>query len=66
MVAVQLSNLNAASATGQILFLGVVLAAMAVLRRAPVAWPAGSWCLAPYAIGSAAAFWAIQRVGSFL
>ena len=52
--------------TGQILFLGAVLAVMAALRRAPVAWPAGSWRLMPYAIGSLAAFWTVQRVTSFL
>jgi hypothetical protein len=37
---------------------------MVVLRRVPIAWPAGSWRLAPYAIGSAAAFWVIERVNA--
>jgi len=55
---------NVGVETGQILFLGAVLAAMAVLRRVPIAWPAGSWRLAPYAIGSAAAFWVIERVNA--
>ncbi len=49
---------------GQILFLAGVLAVMAVLRWASIAWPAGSWRLMPYAIGSAAAFWTIERVVS--
>jgi hydrogenase/urease accessory protein HupE len=53
---------NVGVETGQIVFLSAVLAAMAVLRRVPIAWPAGSWRLAPYAIGSAAAFWVIERV----
>ena len=46
---------------GQLLFLTGVLALMAVLRWAPIAWPAGSWRLMPYVIGSAAAFWTIER-----
>jgi hydrogenase/urease accessory protein HupE len=57
---------NVGVETGQILFLSAALIVMAVLRRVPVAWPVGSWRLMPYTIGSAAAFWTIQRVGSFL
>jgi hypothetical protein len=57
---------NVGVETGQILFLGAVLALMAALRWLPVTWPAGSWRLAPYAIGGAAAFWVIQRMTSFL
>jgi hydrogenase/urease accessory protein HupE len=57
---------NVGVESGQILFLSGALIVMAVLRWAPVAWPAGSWRLMPYTIGSAAAFWTIQRVGSFL
>jgi hypothetical protein len=57
---------NVGVESGQILFLSAVLAIMAVLRLVPIAWPAGSWRLMPYTIGSAAAFWTIQRVGSFL
>jgi hypothetical protein len=57
---------NVGVETGQILFVCGVLAVTAVLRRVPVAWPAGSWRLMPYTIGSLAAFWTIQRVISFL
>jgi hypothetical protein len=57
---------NVGVETGQILFVCGVLAVAAVLRRVPVAWPAGSWRLMPYTIGSLAAFWTIQRVFSFL
>jgi len=57
---------NVGVESGQILFVGAVLAIMAVLRRAPIAWPAAAWRLMPYTIGSLAAFWTIQRVGSFL
>jgi hydrogenase/urease accessory protein HupE len=51
---------------GQILFLSAVLVVVAALRWVPIAWPAGSWRLMPYSIGSAAAFWTMQRVTSFL
>ncbi len=49
---------------GQILFLGAVLAIVAVLHRLPFRLPQGSWRAMPYAIGSAAAFWTIDRVVS--
>jgi hypothetical protein len=49
---------------GQILFLGVVLGTVAALHRLPLRLPQGSWRAMPYAIGSAAAFWTIDRVVS--
>lgn len=52
--------------TGQILFIGVVLGLIAVLKRLPFTPPQGAWRVAPYTIGSAAAFWTIERVLSFL
>jgi hydrogenase/urease accessory protein HupE len=52
--------------SGQILFLIAVLLIMSALRRVPVTWPAGSWRVTPYAIGSIATFWTIQRITSFL
>lgn len=57
---------NVGVETGQILFVSGVLVVTAALRRLPFAWPAESWRLAPYAIGSAAAFWTIERVTGFL
>jgi hypothetical protein len=57
---------NVGVETGQILFVGGVLTVATVLRRVPIAWPAGSWGLMPYTIGSLAAFWTIQRVSSFI
>ena len=57
---------NVGVETGQILFVCAVLLAMAVVRRIPVSWPAQSWRLMPYAIGCTAAFWTVQRVGSFI
>jgi hypothetical protein len=57
---------NVGVETGQILFVSAVLLLMAILRRLPILWPQGSWRLVPYAIGSIAAFWTIQRVDGFL
>ena len=56
---------NVGVETGQILFIGAVLLVMATLRRVRLSWPAGSWRLMPYAIGGVAAFWTLERVGSF-
>ena len=57
---------NVGVESGQILFVSGVLVVAAALRRIPFAWPAESWRLVPYAIGSAAAFWTIERVATFL
>jgi hypothetical protein len=53
---------NVGVETGQIIFVVAVAAALAALRRLPVSLPEGAWRLAPYGIGSLAAFWTIQRV----
>lgn len=50
---------------GQILFVLFVVAVVAAMRQLQIVWPAGSWRVFPYAIGSLAAFWTFQRVGSF-
>ena len=52
--------------SGQLLFVGAVLLGMTIIRKGPVRWPAHGWRRVPYAIGSTAAFWTVQRVGSFL
>ena len=57
---------NVGVETGQILFVCGVLVVIALIRRMPVGWPDGSWRLMPYAIGSMAAFWTVQRVASFI
>jgi hypothetical protein len=57
---------NVGVETGQLLFIAVVLSAIAVLRRLPLTAPAGAWRVAPYTIGSLAAFWTIERVMSFV
>lgn len=53
---------NVGVETGQIVFVVAVASALAALRRLPLSLPPGAWRLAPYGIGSLAAFWTIQRV----
>jgi hydrogenase/urease accessory protein HupE len=54
---------------GQLLFIAFVFAVIAlarqVLRRFAMPQPAWTWRVPPYAIGSVAAFWAIQRIVAF-
>ena len=57
---------NVGVETGQLLFIAVVLSVITLLKRLPFTAPQGAWRLLPYAIGSIAAFWTIERVGSFL
>jgi hypothetical protein len=64
-VPLALFTFNVGVETGQLLFIAVVLSLMAVLRRLPLTAPKGAWQLLPYAIGSVAAFWTIERVMSF-
>jgi len=69
-VPLALLTFNLGVETGQLLFIAVVLGIMALVRhlcrRLSLSAPAGAWRIAPYAIGSIAAFWTIQRVMSFL
>jgi len=57
---------NVGVETGQLLFIAVVVSLIAMLKRIPFTAPQGSWRVMPYAIGSVAAFWTIERVVSFL
>ena len=57
---------NVGVETGQLLFIAVVLALLALLKKLPLAAPEGAWRVTPYAIGGLAAFWTIQRVMSFM
>ncbi len=57
---------NVGVETGQLLFIAVVLSLIALLQRLPFTAPQGAWRLVPYAIGSVAAFWTIERVLSFM
>ena len=50
---------------GQLLFVAAVLTLVAGARRIPMAWPLWAGLVPPYAIGSLAMFWMIQRVVAF-
>jgi hypothetical protein len=53
---------NVGVETGQLLFIGVVLGLIAILKRLPISAPQGAWRLMPYSIGGLAAYWTIDRV----
>jgi hypothetical protein len=65
-IPIALLMFNVGVETGQVLFVLVVLLLMAAFKRMPVSWPQGSWKLMPYAIGSTAAFWTVERVAAFI
>ena len=50
---------------GHFLFIGAVLSVVALARRAQVRLPQWAPLLPPYAIGSLAMFWVIQRIAAF-
>jgi hydrogenase/urease accessory protein HupE len=50
---------------GQLLFIGLIVAATALIGRIRVAWPRWAGLAAPYAIGSIAMFWVFERVAEF-
>ena len=50
---------------GQLLFISVVLSLIALARRIRVPLPRWTELVPPYAIGSVAMFWVIQRVAAF-
>lgn len=50
---------------GQIAFIAIVLAFIALLRRIPLCLPHWAQLIPPYAIGSVAMFWVVQHVAAF-
>ncbi len=56
---------NVGVETGQILFVCTVLLAIFSFKQLSLNWPRYSWRLLPYAIGSIASFWFVQRIDSF-
>jgi hydrogenase/urease accessory protein HupE len=50
---------------GHFMFIGVVLAFIAVIRRIRIPSPRWAELVPPYAIGSVAMFWVIQRIAAF-
>jgi hypothetical protein len=49
---------------GQLIFIVAVLAVISLARKIPVALPAWSWRVPPYAIGAVASFWLIERLAA--
>jgi len=68
-IPVALLFFNVGVEIGQLLFIASVFAvvtlARRISRRAGMSQPGWAWRVPPYAIGSVAAFWAIQRVAAF-
>lgn len=56
---------NVGVEAGQLLFIAAVLAFVALARRVRVPLPRWAELVPPYAIGSVAMFWVIQRVAAF-
>ena len=50
---------------GQLLFVGFLLGAWTVLARLPMNVPGWAYSVPPYAIGTVAMFWVIERIGAF-
>ncbi len=50
---------------GQLAFIAVVLSLRSVARRLPIPAPVWGWRVMPYAIGTVAMFWVIQRTSAF-
>jgi len=68
-IPVALLFFNVGVELGQLLFIALVLGmrglARRVSRRRKLSWPAWSWAVPPYLIGSLAVFWFAQRVTAF-
>ncbi len=60
-----LLSFNVGVEIGQVLFVGVVAAAIELLRRVGASWPSEIRRATAYAIGSLAAWWCIERVAAF-
>ena len=68
-IPVALLFFNVGVEVGQLLFIAAVFAVIALARQVSrhvgVSQPAWAWRIPPYAIGSIAMFWVIQRIASF-
>jgi len=68
-IAVALLFFNVGVEIGQLLFIAsvftIVALARRITRRINIPRPAWSWAVPPYAIGSLAVFWVIQRIAAF-
>jgi hypothetical protein len=50
---------------GQLVFIAAALSVLALIARLPLPRPAWGWRVAPYAIGSIAMFWVIERASAW-
>ncbi len=57
---------NVGVEVGQLLFIAAVLAIGTLIRRLALPWPRWGWRVAPWGIGTLAAYWTIERVAAFL
>jgi hydrogenase/urease accessory protein HupE len=64
-IPVALLMFNVGVEVGQLIFVGFALGAAALTARVPVHRPAWTNFVLPYAIGTVAMFWVIERVGQF-
>lgn len=64
-IPIALLMFNVGVEVGQLLFVAAALALRAVIMRLPVTRPAWTAYVLPYAIGSVATFWVIERVAAF-
>lgn len=64
-IPVALLFFNVGVEIGQLLFIGGVLAVLALARRTGLRAPAWAWRVPAYAIGTVAAFWTLERVAGF-
>ncbi len=64
-IPIALLMFNVGVEVGQLMFIGVVLAIGAFVKPYIARWPAAVHYVAPYAIGTVAMFWVIDRVGAF-
>ena len=64
-IPIALLTFNVGVELGQLIFVALVLAARAVIVRLPLPNPAWMPYALPYAIGSVAMFWVIERIGAF-
>lgn len=60
-----LFTFNVGVEAGQLMFVAAVLVVRWLAGKLPVTWPRWGWKVAPYGIGSIAAFWVIERVLAF-
>jgi hypothetical protein len=65
-VPLALAFFNVGVEAGQLFFIGIVLAVIYGIRKVDFTRPSWQPYLAPYAIGSVAAFWVIERIAAIL